>query len=334
MSTAQICLIEPFRYQATPQTIGDQGASANQINEQAMEDYLNRMRTALCEDIQALIDGAGGATTFLELTDTPNSYVGAGGEYVAVKVTEDGLEFVAPPAAPEQFITEKMICYVKPNANGAGSLLIGNGQTATAGTLNPNIGGTSTNFRTQFPRMSFSTSAAINQVGLWRSTTLLAYRGDAAGRGGFTFKVRFASATAGATQRHFVGLKNGAGAIGGTTQPSSLTNIIAMATDAGDANWSIMHNDGAGTATIVPLGANFPVSTTTVYELEFSCLPNANSVSYTVTNLETGATTSGSLTTELPASNLFFEPQVMVGNAGTAATNTIELIFLLLEHAT
>lgn len=52
----RICNIEPFIYQATPQEVGGEGASANQVNEQAIEDYLNRMREALCADIQGLID--------------------------------------------------------------------------------------------------------------------------------------------------------------------------------------------------------------------------------------------------------------------------------------
>jgi len=54
-TTTNICDVEPFRYQSTPQPIGDQGASSNQINEQAIEDYLNRLRTALCTDIQNLV---------------------------------------------------------------------------------------------------------------------------------------------------------------------------------------------------------------------------------------------------------------------------------------
>lgn len=41
------------------------------------------------------VSGIGGATTFLELTDTPSSYTSSGGYLVRVKSTEDGLEFVA-----------------------------------------------------------------------------------------------------------------------------------------------------------------------------------------------------------------------------------------------
>jgi hypothetical protein len=39
------------------------------------------------------ISGGGGATTFLQLTDTPSSYTSSSGYYVSVKDTEDGLEF-------------------------------------------------------------------------------------------------------------------------------------------------------------------------------------------------------------------------------------------------
>ena len=52
----ETCDVEPFRYQSTPQPIGDHGASSNQINEQALENYLKRLIEALCVDLQALRD--------------------------------------------------------------------------------------------------------------------------------------------------------------------------------------------------------------------------------------------------------------------------------------
>lgn len=36
--------------------------------------------------------------TFISLTDTPNSYTGAGGKIVAVKSSVDGLEFIDAPS--------------------------------------------------------------------------------------------------------------------------------------------------------------------------------------------------------------------------------------------
>ena len=47
------CDLEPFRYQATPQT-DVPGASANQINEQSLEDYLSRLISAVCTDLQVI----------------------------------------------------------------------------------------------------------------------------------------------------------------------------------------------------------------------------------------------------------------------------------------
>jgi len=107
VTTRRTCEIEPFRYQATPQPDAGSGASANQINEQSLEDYLNRFKEAVCADIDSIIaeccggGGDGGAETFLELTDTPASYAGAGGQFVKVKASVDGLEFVAGGAGAD-----------------------------------------------------------------------------------------------------------------------------------------------------------------------------------------------------------------------------------------
>ncbi|MFZ5987660.1 MAG: hypothetical protein ACOYWZ_11120, partial [Bacillota bacterium] len=51
--------------------------------------------------IQSSITAAGGVTTFKNLTDTPSTYSGYAGKAVAVKSTEDGLEFVSFPASGE-----------------------------------------------------------------------------------------------------------------------------------------------------------------------------------------------------------------------------------------
>lgn len=88
-----ICAIEPFRYQATPQPDGEQGASGSQINDQQIEDYLNRLRVALCDDIQGLLDREAAATSFLALSDTPDTYVGAAGQAAVVNGGETGLIF-------------------------------------------------------------------------------------------------------------------------------------------------------------------------------------------------------------------------------------------------
>ncbi len=50
-----------------------------------------------------IVDDASGnlveaLVSFLSLQDTPASYTGAGGKVVAVKATEDGLEFIDAPS--------------------------------------------------------------------------------------------------------------------------------------------------------------------------------------------------------------------------------------------
>lgn len=49
--------------------------------------------------------GSAGATTFLGLTDTPDSYAGQGGKAVAVKADVSGLEFIAFPASGVTAVT-------------------------------------------------------------------------------------------------------------------------------------------------------------------------------------------------------------------------------------
>lgn len=56
MIQLQTCDIEPFRYQSTPQPALEEGASGSQINDQAIEDYLNRLRDAICADLQSIRD--------------------------------------------------------------------------------------------------------------------------------------------------------------------------------------------------------------------------------------------------------------------------------------
>jgi hypothetical protein len=77
-----------------------------------------------------------------------------------------------------------------------------------------------------------------------------------------------------------------------------------MGWDAADTNVQMMHRN-AGAVTKIDLGASFPVPTvdrTTMYRLELYSAPSTTqAVDYKVTNLTTGNTTSGTITTNLPA---------------------------------
>lgn len=190
----------------------------------------------------------------------------------------------------------------------------------------------STNLLTSTRRLGAVTVATAGLFTGQRASAFQFMRGDAAGKGGFRFVMRWgcsdAATVAGA--RTFVGL---AAATVGAVEPSSSINIIGVGTDAADGNLVIMHNDGAGTATRVPLGANFPDHTLSAdaYELVLFCAPNTSTVGWQVTRLNTGDVASGTISTDLPASTTLLGPQLMRNNGATALAVGIDLVNFYIE---
>jgi len=117
------------------------------------------------------------------------------------------------------------------------------------------------------------------------------------------------------------------GTVSGTLV-STLTNIIGVGSEIGDTNLQVFTNDATGTATKVDLGAAFPANRdagaimTTVYSIVLVNKPMSTSVVYRVTNNETGAVATGTISTDLPATsqglNLFASRCMAV----TSVTNT------------
>jgi hypothetical protein len=89
-------------------------------------------------------------------------------------------------------------------------------------------------------------------------------------------------------------------------QTSTLLNIIGLGNDTLDTNLQIMHNDASGAATKIDLGAAFPANrtagaaSTTIYSLVLYNAPTSTSVVYKVTNQQTGAVATGTLSTNIP----------------------------------
>ena len=168
-----------------------------------------------------------------------------------------------------------------------------------------------TNYATRVIRMGITASVvATGRYSGMRGSALLWYL-----TGGFRYQAEFnISDTAYAsTCMNFWGLASSTSdlVIGGTSMvlPSTLTNIIAVASDSSDSNLQIMHNDGTGTATKIDLGANFPsnrtsgAASTTIYSITLYNPPASSTVYYKVLNKETGNVAEGSLTTNLPDSS-------------------------------
>lgn len=102
--------------------------------------------------------------------------------------------------------------------------------------------------------------------------------------------------------RWFMGWQLGGGLAPGNVNPNTFTDCIGIARCLGtDANVQLIHNDAAGVATQVDLGASFPAATLNVgYELR-TLSPALGSWRWAVRNLNTGAEVSGTLAANIPS---------------------------------
>lgn len=190
----------------------------------------------------------------------------------------------------------------------------------------------STNLRTQTARATVTSAATANAASELRAAQTLVWRGNAAGLGGFFYAVRFGESTTTALQRGFWGLHSVTGAIATTQDPAALTNIIGIGHGSSDVNLRIMHNDAAGVATQIDLGASFPAnSTTALYELALFAPPNAANVEYRVRRLDTGAEATGVLSTDLPANTTFLTRHEYMNNGGTLAAVAFDVVAVGIE---
>lgn len=118
-------------------------------------------------------------------------------------------------------------------------------------------------FRRQPRRRWTSAAGAGNNAGVRNQDVYMC------GDGGWVWASRWGpsdpAAVAGA--RGFTGVRAATGAPA-NTNPSNFVDCVGFGFDAGESDLSLMHNDGSGTCTKVPLGSNFPANTidTDLYE--------------------------------------------------------------------
>jgi hypothetical protein len=205
-------------------------------------------------------------------------------------------------------------------------------QTLT-GTVTGRAVGTGS-LRASIPYTSYVSSAtAGSSIQLHRSPEWC-YLGNAAGRGGFTLAIRFcvensALATP-ANMRSFIGLFT-PGTIG-NVEPDTILNMVGIGAKAGDANFSFMHNDGSGSATVVSLGSNFPArATDNVYELLLTSVANSGTVTCTLTDVATGNRSTNSASSDLPSNTTFLTDVVWANNGSTASACSLGLMQIVGE---
>jgi hypothetical protein len=239
---------------------------------------------------------------------------------VATRSMPTVIEPVGMPYELQASFARKKIALVSAIGGGATNLtLVGEGGALGATLTGRNQA--STNLFSSIRRAGAVSSAGAGTSNSIRGNALRYWLGNAAGLGGFLFHKRLgpSSAATVADSRCFFGLY-GTTAVIGNVDPSSLTDIIGFGSDHGEANLSVMHNDVAGTATKVPLGANFPAQTLSVdmYDMFLFAQPNATEVGWNIVNLDTGNVASGTITTDLPSNTTFLAYQLWVNNGATA----------------
>jgi hypothetical protein len=109
--------------------------------------------------------------------------------------------------------------------------------------------------------------------------------------------------------------------------------LIGMGNDATD---TVMQAYGSGSSAQarVSLGSSFPntASQSVIYELIMYAAPNASSVAYQVTNLNTGVLATGTWSgAQLPSNTTFLTPYIWRSNGSTATAVAIDLCSMYLD---
>jgi hypothetical protein len=220
--------------------------------------------------------------------------------------------------------------------------VIGPGGGTTVGTIgctvtsvgtisNPNI--TTTNLKTQTRRITNTSAATGGALASTRIASLECWRGNVAGQGGFFVVARFGLTTLQTGMRAFIGLTDTAQNAPTNIDPTTSTTPgkIGMAINASTGNWNLVHNITGTAPTVIPLGGSFPVNTTDLLEMILYAKPNDTVVTYRITNLSTTAQTSGTLSTNLPATTTPLGRTCWATNNATAAAVAWDLSRFSLE---
>lgn len=148
---------------------------------------------------------------------------------------------------------------------------------------------------------------------------------DAGGIGGFTQTMRFSVTSAVATQRLMMGLSNYGGAWGGAgVDPYTRTFIIVLGYDASvDSTYQIIHNTNIGATTKVNTGIAIN-NTNAVFDFVLSNAPGSGNVSWSLKDINSGASASGTITSNLPPVGTYLAPRIHINNGSTAAAVSVE----------
>lgn len=179
-----------------------------------------------------------------------------------------------------------------------------------------------TNAATMLTRLGALTAAGAGSIALLRSNTGAGF----SLMGGCRFRTQFTLGAVSASMRWFAGMSSTIPV--GNVDPATFVNSIGVGRGNGEANVQLYHNDGAGVATQIDLGADFPAATLdSAYEFEFYTFSGAE-ITYQLTNLSTGAAVSG-----VAASNLPTNTAVLSASPEFYSSNNADAVQVSLDFA-
>lgn len=181
-------------------------------------------------------------------------------------------------------------------------------------------------------RIRYTSTAAANSSAGWATAASASYvtRGSAPGCGGYYVNLLFNIATRGTNARFFAGVCPTATASIVDAALVTLVNCFGLASDS-DTNLQWITNDNVGNITKTDLGSNFAMADGLLIEVEIYCAPNDTNMYYTVRNLNTGNTASGTLSANLPQNTIALCPQIALSTGSDTAAVAIDIVSVYLE---
>lgn len=196
-------------------------------------------------------------------------------------------------------------------------------KTDTGGT-NAHVIKAAGSIKNQMAKLTMTTGTTTNTICYGRHATgdMECFLGNAAGSGGFFFAAKFGINTLGTGNIMFIGLMPRTTPTA-TANTNTYLNAIGLTYQTNSGNWFITTNNGSGTATQTDLTATMALNTTDVIELLLFATPNSANVNYKVTNITTGASVSGTLTSKTPAVNTMITPHIFISNNASTASAVV-----------
>lgn len=184
------------------------------------------------------------------------------------------------------------------------------------------------------PRFTLTSAATAGAHLEHKGSHLLMTRGDMEGIGGFSYRAQFSVSDTTSARRGFIGMRGSTTAWAGANfQPNGVALCVGVGFDAAlHSTYQIAHsahanNSGSYVDTGIPLS-----NPESVLELKLSCPPNGDAIAWSLKDLNSGLSASGSLTTNIPNKSTFYSHRVRMDNNGVAAAVSCDVMGIWMSN--